>query len=117
MKKVLLVERHEALLDAMETLLDLKGFSSIITGDYENIMSLVISDKPDIIIMDVSLQNEDGRLICRQIKENPESNDICVILFSTSSQNLKDYRHYKADGILKKPFEIHEFMDVLALAN
>ena len=117
MKKVLLVESHEALLDAMETLLNLKGFSSMITGKYENIMPMVISDKPDIIIMDTCLQNEDGRLICRRIKEHPAANDIYVILSSASSKNLKDYKNYKADGILKKPFEIHEFMDILSMVN
>ena len=113
----------------------------LIVDDYEdihNILTLVLSDdnikvdclsngtllsdyldtlQPDLIMLDVRLDNADGREICEQIKSNPLYNHIKVVLMSAMPEGWKDVPCY-ADAKVDKPFDIDEVRDlVLSLLN
>jgi DNA-binding response OmpR family regulator len=63
--------------------------------------------KPDVVLLDVRLGGEDGRVLCREIKQQYANQNIGVILLSASPELLKNYRSCGADDVLEKPFDIH----------
>ena len=52
------------------------------------------------------LGNEDGRLICRELK-NTIYADTPILLYSAAAALLINFREYKADETVEKPFDIH----------
>ena len=61
---------------------------------------------PDLIILDVNLGNYNGQEVCKNIKANPASKNIPVLLTSGSSDALTDFKDYNANDILEKPFTL-----------
>lgn len=61
---------------------------------------------PDIILLDVLLAGQDGRVICRQLKTDKRTKHIPIILISANPKTLNDYQEYFADNVLEKPFDI-----------
>ncbi len=68
---------------------------------------------PDLILLDINLQGEDGRDVCKTIKSNQKTN--CpVILFSANYPALESCgKDNCADGILHKPFELQEVLQLV----
>ena len=56
-----------------------------------------------------------GRIICKDLKANPLYSNIKVILFSASPTKLDNYEECNADGILPKPFELGQLLQLLSL--
>ena len=117
MKKILVVDNHKSILDVMETILIQQGYEVVTASSYKTILPNIYKNQPDIIILDVMLNNEDGRIICQQLKENNRTKNICIILFSGSSYKLKDYKNYNADGFLEKPFNLEDLLEVLEVCK
>lgn len=64
--------------------------------------------KPDLILLDIYLECEDGRDICKKIKQTHQSIPIMMVSISTG---LKEKSiACGADDYLKKPFEINHLM-------
>ncbi len=105
MKKLLIVDDEEDLLLGMEMLMTQFGYKVKIASSYETLLPIVYSFQPEIIILDVMLGREDGREICKILKENPITKEICIMLFSASPEKGKNYQDYYADGWLDKPFD------------
>ena len=77
-----------------------------------NLFAALQQTVPDLILLDINLQGEDGRDICKQIKTNITSN--CpVILFSANYPALEGYSDRYADGILHKPFDLQEALQMV----
>jgi CheY-like chemotaxis protein len=68
--------------------------------------------KPDIVVLDVMLPGYDGFEVLRQIRENPETRHIKVMLLT--SKNLEDdlERGFSLGALeyIAKPFKMGEFM-------
>lgn len=105
MKKLLIVDNDADGLEAMQLLLSVSGYKVKTATSYKSLLNIVYAFKPDMIIMDVMLSGEDGRNICKDLKEDPLTKDLCILLISGSHLNLIDYKSYQADGCLEKPFD------------
>ena len=66
--------------------------------------------KPDLIILDVMLGKDDGRLICRELK-NSEYNHIPILMYSASRLMLEHWEEYNADNRIEKPFHITQLQN------
>jgi CheY-like chemotaxis protein len=79
MAKILLVEDNEMNRDMLSRRLIRKGYEVVVGEDGEKGISLAASDRPDIILMDMSLPVIDGWEATRRIKAAPETTAIPVI--------------------------------------
>ncbi|MEP7230257.1 MAG: response regulator [Ginsengibacter sp.] len=69
--------------------------------------------KPAIIFMDLSISQMEGEDAIKLIKNNESTREIPVILFS-AFDNIKEISiRSNANGYLRKPFTIAEFIDIL----
>ena len=76
-----------------------------LTNGY-NIKKEIGEFQPGLIILDIYLAGEDGRNICRKLKEDDATRHIPILVVSASPADLKDYDTYYADGIIEKPFDL-----------
>ncbi|WP_231426859.1 MULTISPECIES: PleD family two-component system response regulator [Pedobacter] len=63
---------------------------------------------PHILFLDILLGEEDGRILCNEIKDRLETNNLPIILISAMLPNQIEMVPSKADGIICKPFDINE---------
>jgi DNA-binding response OmpR family regulator len=76
-------------------------------------LSEIIKINPDLILLDHWIGNVNGGDLCYQIKNNPLSQHISVILISAVSQLEKIARESCADNYLVKPFDIEEIQSMI----
>ncbi|HEC19679.1 MAG TPA: response regulator [Gammaproteobacteria bacterium] len=79
MSKVLLVEDNEMNRDMLSRRLERKGFEVVYAQDGSVAVDLAGSEKPALILMDMSLPVMDGWEATRRIKADPDTRDIPVI--------------------------------------
>jgi CheY-like chemotaxis protein len=72
MARILLIEDNEMNRDMLSRRLAKRGYEILIAVDGEQGVARAIADKPDLILMDVSLPKMDGWTATRQIKARPD---------------------------------------------
>lgn len=107
-KKVLVVEDNPGILDAISTLLTVYGLESAATADGKEVFSQVDKHKPDLIILDVKLEGEDGRTICKNLKEHPSYKHLPIIMISAHPNVAQSALSAGADEFIAKPFDIKD---------
>ena len=79
MPKILLVEDNEMNCDMLSRRLVRGGYEVIIAADGARGVAMATSDRPDLILMDMSLPVIDGWEATRRIKATPELRKIPII--------------------------------------
>lgn len=110
MKRVLVVDDNQDILHMVEMILEMHGFEVLITPHGNDVFASTEKFSPQIILLDVFLSGYDGRDICRELKRNPKTKDIPIIMFSAHTRNADIISECKADDYIAKPFEINELI-------
>jgi two-component system, cell cycle response regulator DivK len=79
MTRILIVEDNEMNRDMLSRRLERKGYSIAMAMDGGAGVEKAIAEKPDLILMDMSLPVIDGWEATRRVKANPETKHIPVI--------------------------------------
>ena len=83
MPRILLVEDNEMNLDMLSRRLKRKGYEVVIAMDGEAGVTMASSERPDLILMDMSLPVLDGWEATRRLKGMPETAAIPVIALTS----------------------------------
>ena len=113
MKKILIVEDVELNVDLLTQLLE-GEYDLIVAGDGVRGIALAEQEKPDLILMDISLPGMDGYEVTRRLKANSLLKHIPVIGLSAHamSGDADKARSAGCDDYLTKPIN-----DVLLFAK
>ena len=79
MPRLLYVEDNEMNRDMLSRRLQRRGFEVLIAGDGEQGVTVAAAEKPDLILMDLSLPVLDGWEATRRIKAAPDTRRIPII--------------------------------------
>src|SRR5690349_9857718 len=109
MKWIVVVEDDLATLRMMEAILEGEGYG-VLTATNGAALAAALHELPDLIILDVILPDEDGRQLCHQVKTDPRTQHIPVILYSATSITMEEEEACQADTFLKKPFHLTELL-------
>lgn len=106
MKKILIVEDVEFNLDLLVQLLE-DDYELVIAGDGAKGLEMTASEKPDLILMDMSLPVLDGWAATSTIKANPDLSHIPVIGLSAHAMNGDRQKALEAgcNDYLTKPLD------------
>lgn len=112
--RIAIVDDDEAILDSLSAILDFEGFEvkTFIKGS--DIFQFVEdSVKPDLILLDMWLCGEDGRDICKKLKQNETTKNIPVVMMSASRGLENTALESGANAFIAKPFEFTEIVHKL----
>ncbi len=87
---------------------DVKTFSNS-----EELLKGCEKETPNLILLDVNLNGEDGREICKYVKKEL-SFPVPVLLFSANPANGENYKQYEASDFISKPFSLMEISNIIA---
>lgn len=103
-KKILVVDDDQDILFVLKLMLEMKGYSVELSSEPGNILKKG-SQLPELLLLDIWMGNYDGREICQQIKTDPFTKNLPVILLSASRDIEQSAKNAGADDFLAKPFE------------
>jgi len=111
---VLIVEDNLDLAEATRHFLEMKRFRVLISNGAD-LKQILADDRPDLIILDISLGALDGRELCRELKQDEQTKAIPVIMLSAHERLSKAYDDNVADGYIMKPFALAELLQEIQL--
>jgi two-component system sensor histidine kinase/response regulator len=91
MQTILIVDDDEGFLDSMSRILQQHYATHACSGGVEG-LAWATTHQPDLILLDIMMDDMDGYEVCRQLKERPETRDIPVI-FTTALDSAGDETH------------------------
>ena len=112
-KRILIVEDEESLLKLETILLTVSGFEVIgaITGKMA--IDKIGVEKFDLVLLDIMLPDIDGFEVCRQIRRDPRTAAVKIIML-TGKKNQEDHDRgllSGADSYIVKPFKSAMIID------
>jgi two-component system cell cycle response regulator DivK len=87
MAKILVVEDHELNRDMLARRLQRRGYEVVIAVDGHEGVALAQSERPDLILMDMSLPGLDGWAATRQLKATPGTQAIPIIALTAHAMS------------------------------
>ncbi len=125
-KKILIVDDELNMRIFLCNLLGNCGYEAIDAGDKDAGMQKALSEKPALIILDVTMPKESGIQMYRELKEHKDLKNIPVIMVSTIDkktfsfyQKFQSAPRHKGKGIpdpgayLEKPLEAEELIELV----
>jgi DNA-binding response OmpR family regulator len=109
-KKVLIVDDEPSIIVPLQFLMEQNGYETSVAFSGEEAMETVAASHPNLILLDIMLPIIDGFEVCQRVRENPEWNDIRIILLTAmgSEANIAKGLALGADAYITKPFSNSE---------
>ena len=85
-QKVLIIEDDRFLRKIYKNKLEAEGFEVTEAIEGEEGLHKSVSDSPDLIVLDLMLPRKDGFDVLQDIKKNPQTKDIPVIILTVLGQ-------------------------------
>lgn len=111
-KRIIILEDEKNTLELVETVLGEEGYDAIAINHYEP-LEYLIDFAPELILLDIRLSGGYGHLLCKDLKANPITSHIPVILISGSDNLEAIAKGCKADGFLSKPFTLQDLISTV----
>lgn len=111
MKKILVVEDDMDIADTLQFILTRHGYSVRLHSTGMLVPEMVKEYTPDLVLLDIALPGKQGTVICEEIKDLNYSPPI--ILFSAHADEKSIMEKSRANGFIKKPFEISHLLKMI----
>ena len=100
-KKILAVDDDTEIVEIIKIILEDEGYEVSTLTNGRNVLNVISSFRPDLILLDVMLGGMDGREICKSIKSHAIFKYIPIVMIS-ASHNLQ--------SLLKLPGSPNDFL-------
>ncbi len=107
--RILVAEDDAALARLYAAYAQSRGHSVIVAKDGAETLVSAASELPDVVLLDISMPKLDGRDVLRQLKANPKTARIPVLVISAfgGDQNLRDLLlELGAWDVMEKPVDL-----------
>jgi len=117
-KRITIINDDAVYMELMKDLLEEEGFRATIWNRKENAYHVIKRERPSLVIIDIRLQSPDeGWKILEQVRLDPMSTNIPVIICSADTQVLRWKRRQLRQmncEVLEKPFRLEELLREVA---
>jgi DNA-binding response OmpR family regulator len=103
---VLIVDDEPNIVLSLQFLMKKTGFEVRTAKDGEEAMAEISRAAPDLVLLDVMMPKIDGFSICKQIRANPEWQDMRIIMLTARGRDVEREKGLAlgADDYITKPF-------------
>ena len=114
-KKMLVIEDYPETAKMVESIFKMKNFEVVLAYDGRSGLQKAAVEKPDIILLDVMLPEMSGIEVCQQLKSDPATAKIPVIIISvkTSGEDIGAGKRAGADDYIVKPFDPSKLVEAV----
>lgn len=114
LRKVVCVEDEPEMIDLIRLILSRKGFEVIGADGGVKGLATIRKEKPDLVLLDLMMPEMDGWQVYQQLKAEPATAEIPVIVVTAKAQNIDKVLGLhiaKVDDYIPKPFSLQELVD------
>ena len=106
-KTILIVDDEQKIVDLLVHNLTREGYNTIEANDGQTAIDLAISQRPDLILLDVMIPRVDGLTVCKKIKNYY---NFPILMVSAKDDELDKIVGLEigADDYITKPFSVRE---------
>ena len=110
---ILVVDDDPVILKLLEVNFEMEGFTVLVAHDGEEGINVARADRPDVIVSDIMMPKRSGLELVTELKGDPDTSDIPIILLSAKAQNadVRSGLDSGADDYVTKPFEPLDLVD------
>lgn len=111
-KTILVVDDEAPIRDMLRLALEMADYKVLEAGDAQSAHSLIVDNKPDMILLDWMLPGTSGIELARRLKREELSHDIPIIMLTAKSEedNKVQGLELGADDYITKPFSPRELI-------
>lgn len=113
--RILIVDDDPVILRLLQINFRLEGYDVDSAGRGDEALRRARETVPDVVVLDIMMPGVDGFDVLRQLKDDPASRDVPVILLSARAQD-EDRRRGYALGVeeyVTKPFDPAHLVEVV----
>ena len=106
-KSILAVDDDASICEFYETSLKLMGFDVRIAANARSAKESILLHRPDLILMDIMMPDQDGISLTRELRSDRKTSDIPIVMVSglADAGTLQDALLFGAVGYLVKPVD------------
>lgn len=114
-KSILVVEDNMDSYKLVKLVLEKKGHTTFLAMNGSEGVNAAIKQKPDLIIMDLSMPLMDGWLATEKIRQEPIGRDIAIIALTARAQSEDRQRAFDAgvSEYVTKPVDLQKFVQIV----
>jgi CheY-like chemotaxis protein len=109
-KKILICDDDEGILDMMVMVLEDSGYEVIAEVNSLNVYQVIEREKPDLLLIDLWMPVLSGDQVVKQLKSNPQTQFIPIIVISASTDGRRIASEAGADDFIPKPFDLDKLI-------
>jgi two-component system, OmpR family, alkaline phosphatase synthesis response regulator PhoP len=113
--KILVCDDEHHIVRLIQVNLERKGFKVVAAFDGKECLEKIRGEKPDVVVLDVLLPGMGGLQVLDEIRRNPETENLPVIVVTAKVADRDVYEGYQrgADMYLIKPFDPMDLIQFL----
>jgi two-component system, OmpR family, alkaline phosphatase synthesis response regulator PhoP len=111
-KKILAVDDERHIVRLVEVNLQRAGYEVVTAYDGREALEKVKAENPDLVVLDVMMPYMDGFEVLKNLKADPATAEIPVIMLTAKAQDADVFRGWQSgvDCYLTKPFNPMELL-------
>ncbi|MEW6359404.1 MAG: response regulator [Planctomycetota bacterium] len=114
-KKILVVDDEPDAVTYLTSLLEDNGYETVSAYDGKEGMELAKKEQPDLISLDITMPEETGVRMLRNLHADPETRDIPVVLVTGMNPNFKSFIRRQRQipppaAYFEKPINTEEYL-------
>ena len=105
---VLIIEDEPSLVEVLSYNLEKEGFEVLTANNGRDGLERARSALPDLVILDLMLPLIDGLQVCAQLRSDPKTQNIRVLMLTARSEETDEVVGFNvgADDYVTKPFKV-----------
>ena len=115
-KKILIVEDEISLINVLYDKFTKEGFTVIKAKDGKEGLAVALSDKPDLILLDINLPVMDGMAMLKELREHESGKNTEVILLTNSmnrSMVAEALEYGSHDYLVKSDWKLEDLVTLV----
>lgn len=116
MRRILVIDDDEMILQTMQDLLADEGFDVLATADGPRALDIVQNQRPNLVLLDLALPSMNGLEVLRHIRDIQPATKVIVITGYGSEESSLVALRYGALDFLGKPVETKTLLEKIHLA-
>ncbi len=113
-KTIFIVDDDQSILDVLTIILAGEEYSVVPISNKKVLFQKLEKQKPNLILLDLVIAGSSGKEIIEELKSNPKTEKIPVIILSALAEINSIAKSTGADDYLSKPFEIDTLVSKVA---